>query len=294
MISRIRPKRLAWRLSQQLLAVLATVLLGTFIAAILVRVAPGFDVDDQQLDSRLTHESRDLLRSRRAENTNILVFYTSYLRRSLHGDLGYSQTFSRPIRELLAERLPVTARLITLGLLWGWIVAMVMAVGSALARVNSVGVLVRAAAGIPLCVPSAVLAMIFVFARAPAYLAISLVVLPKVFGITRNLLMRGYAMPHVVTARAKGIGEARVLLWHVLPVTGGQIVALAGVSVTLALGAAVPVEALCGLPGVGQLAWQAALGRDLPVLVAMTMIVALVTITSNTMANAINDGFGSV
>ena len=46
-----------------------------------------------------------------------------------------------------------------------------------------------------------------------------------------------------------------------------QLLALAGVTVSLAFGAAIPVEAIADSPGVGQLAWQAALGRDLPVLV---------------------------
>ena len=54
----------------------------------------------------------------------------------------------------------------------------------------------------------------------------------------------------------------RVLCWHVIPVSAAPLLALAGVSVSIALGAAIPVEALCGIPGIGQLAWQAALGRD--------------------------------
>jgi peptide/nickel transport system permease protein len=289
----LRMKRMAWRVGRQLLALVATVLVGAFIAATLVRIAPGFDVDDQQLDSRLNHESREALRTQRAQNSNLVGFYSNYLRRAIRGDFGRSQTLSRPVRELLAERLPVTARLVALGLLCGWSVATVLALISALVRVTSVGLLIGAAAGAMLCIPSAVLAMAFVFARAPAYLAIGLVVLPKVFGFTRNLLARSYALPHVITARAKGISEARVLLWHVLPVTGGQVIALVGVSVSLALGAAIPVEALCGLPGIGQLAWQAALGRDLPLLVTLTMIVALITMIANSISDAMNQVLGT-
>jgi ABC-type dipeptide/oligopeptide/nickel transport system permease component len=54
------------------------------------------------------------------------------------------------------------------------------------------------------------------------------------------------------------------------------------VSVCLALGACIPVEVLCDLPGIGQLAWKAALSRDLPVLVNLTMLVTLVTLVANT------------
>jgi ABC-type dipeptide/oligopeptide/nickel transport system permease component len=56
----------------------------------------------------------------------------------------------------------------------------------------------------------------------------------------------------------------------------------------MAFGAAVAVEAICDLPGLGQLAWKAALSRDLPVLVVLTMIIALSTQFSNLVADALS------
>jgi ABC-type dipeptide/oligopeptide/nickel transport system permease component len=63
------------------------------------------------------------------------------------------------------------------------------------------------------------------------------------------------------------------------------MIALAGITVSVALGASIPVEALCGLPGIGQLAWQAALSRDLPLLVNLTVLVTLVTLLANSGAD---------
>jgi peptide/nickel transport system permease protein len=60
-----------------------------------------------------------------------------------------------------------------------------------------------------------------------------------------------------------------------------QILSLAGVSVNLALGAAIPIEVVCDSPGIGQLAWQAALARDLPLLVNLTLLVTLFTMIAN-------------
>jgi peptide/nickel transport system permease protein len=74
------------------------------------------------------------------------------------------------------------------------------------------------------------------------------------------------------------------LLWHILPVAAPQLFALAGVSVSLAFAAAIPVEVLCDLPGMGQLAWQAAMGRDLVLLVNLTMMVTLITVVANSAA----------
>ena len=110
---------------------------------------------------------------------------------------------------------------------------------------------------------------------------IALVVFPKVFSYTRNLLAKSYDSPHLLTAYAKGVGPVRIFLWHVLPVAGAQLLAVAGISVSIALGAAIPVEALCGIAGIGQLAWQAALGRDLPLLVNLTVLVTVITLAAN-------------
>ena len=63
------------------------------------------------------------------------------------------------------------------------------------------------------------------------------------------------------------------------------LVALAGVSVTLAFGASIPIEALADSPGIGQLAWRAALGRDLPVLVTVTLLLTVVTVFANIIAD---------
>jgi peptide/nickel transport system permease protein len=270
-------RKLAWRL----LAIAATALLGGFLSATMVRLAPGFDVDERQLDARLSAESVQALRAERAADRNIAGFYGTYLKNALRGDLGESRTLQRPVRELLAERLPVTFRLAGLGLGLGWAMALSLAVVAAMSRVAALDVLATVLGGTFLSIPAAVLALLFVFADAPAYLAIALIVFPKVFSYTRNLLVESYQMPHIITARAKGIGPARILVWHVLPVAGAQLLALAGVSVSIALGATIPVEALCGVPGIGQLAWQAALGRDLPLLVTLTALVTVVTLAAN-------------
>ena len=138
-----------------------------------------------------------------------------------------------------------------------------------------------------LCIPAAVLALLSVLWNVPGSLAIAVIVFPHTFRYTRNLLVKAYSRPHIMAARAKGLGEARILFWHVVPVVTPQLLAVAGVSVSIAVGAAIPVEALCGLPGVGQLAWQAALARDLPLLVNITILVTLVTLLANSGADVI-------
>jgi peptide/nickel transport system permease protein len=136
-----------------------------------------------------------------------------------------------------------------------------------------------------LCVPAAVIALATVYENWPAGLAIAVIIFPEVFRYAKYVIGRVYKMPHVMTAVAKGVGPVRLLIWHVIPVCGTQLAAVLGVAVTLALSAAIPIEALCGVPGIGQLAWQSALARDLPVLVTLTALVAAATILCNSFAD---------
>ena len=88
-------------------------------------------------------------------------------------------------------------------------------------------------------------------------------------------------------ARARGVAEMRLFFFHIAPAALVPLVALAGVSITLAFGASIPIEALADSPGIGQLAWRAALERDLPVLVSVTLLFTGVTILVNVLADLV-------
>jgi peptide/nickel transport system permease protein len=278
---------LLWRVVRHVLAIAGIVLLGGLISATLVRMAPGFDADERQLDAGLNTESIRALRASHEGEHNILRYYAAYLRGALHGDLGVSHTLGQPVRNLLRDRWPVTLRVAGVGLLLGWLMATALAFTVSLSRFSAYDILGTTVSGAFLCIPAAVLALLSVILNAPGYLAIGLIVFPKIYRYSRNLLARAYEMPHITAARAKGLSETRILLWHVLPMAGPQMIALAGISVSVALGASIPIESLCGLPGIGQLAWQAALARDLPLLVNITVLVTLVTLLANSGADVI-------
>jgi ABC-type dipeptide/oligopeptide/nickel transport system permease component len=55
----------------------------------------------------------------------------------------------------------------------------------------------------------------------------------------------------------------------------------------MAFAAAIPVEVVCDLPGIGQLAWKAALSRDLGLLVNLTMVVTVITLAANSAAELV-------
>jgi peptide/nickel transport system permease protein len=123
--------------------------------------------------------------------------------------------------------------------------------------------------------------------RKAAAAVIALVIFPRVFRYARAILGRVAGAPHVVMARALGVRPWRLVWAHLLRPCAPAMLALLGVSVSVAFGAAIPIEVLCDSPGLGQLAWQAALKRDLPLLVDITLLVALVAGVSGLAAEVV-------
>jgi ABC-type dipeptide/oligopeptide/nickel transport system permease component len=103
------------RVGRALLRIAATALAGGLLCAAMVRFSPGFGLDEQQLDARLSRESQEAVRRSHDQERNPLRFYAAWWKRVLAGDLGFSQSLNRPIRELLADRAPATIDL----MLWG-------------------------------------------------------------------------------------------------------------------------------------------------------------------------------
>jgi peptide/nickel transport system permease protein len=278
------------RLARHAARVIGTLILGGFLGATLVRVAPGFGVDEAELDSRLSTQSIEAVRSSQPATENLAAFYWHYIARIVHGDFGISRSLQRPVAELLKERAPETAKSVALGLLLGWALGLSLAIAIVISRSWAVDLFAGVLGGMLLCLPAAVLALLFLIARMPGRLVLALIVFPNVFRYARNLLVRSTAAPHVLTARAKGLSNFSVLCSHILRPAAPQLLVLAGVSVSIGFTAAIPVEALCDLPGLGQLAWKAALSRDLYLLVTLTMVVALVTLVANSISDLLAQG----
>jgi peptide/nickel transport system permease protein len=113
-----------------------------------------------------------------------------------------------------------------------------------------------------------------------------------VYRYSNNLLRESYDHPHVLMARARGAGRWRTLLWHVAPSCLPQWLALLGVSISIAIGVLLPIEVICDVPGIGQLAWQAAQSRDLSLLVNLTMVVTFLTVCATTLSDVARRSLG--
>jgi peptide/nickel transport system permease protein len=254
-----------------------TALACGLLCATLVRFSPGFGVDERQLDARLSGGSQQAIRRAHDDERNPVRFYVTYVGRMLTGNLGFSHSLGRPIRGLLAERTPATAALMATGAAGAWLLALVLAVPPLAWRMPRLEAMLSTLSGASACLPAAGVALILFRAGVHVKWMLPVILFPRVYQYVGNLLRQSYSMPHVLLARAKGLSTSGIFFRHVLPPARAQLVALAAVSINAAFGAAVAVEAICDLPGLGQLAWKAALARDLQVLVIVAMMIALMT-----------------
>ena len=258
---------------------------GALLSATLVRFAPGYGAQERELDPRWSAESVEALRQKQALNEGLPLFYIHYVSALAHGDLGESESLKRPVRELLRQRLPVTANSVIRGLGIAWVAAALLASLGLGSRGWLYEVSGTALSSLLLSLPSAVVAMLAVHLRTPVFYAISVVVFPRLHRYMRSLLVRSYDQPYVLAGRARGLGNGAIFCRHVLPAAAQPLLALLGVSFAIAFGAAIPIEALCDSPGLGQLAWHAALSRDLPLIINVTLVVSLVMLAANSLAD---------
>ncbi len=270
-------------LLRRFFASFVTLALTGLAAATLLRIAPGFDVDERELDGRTSAETQRQIRAERAGEQNILAFYGRYLGRALHGDLGRSRMYEVPVTGLIAERLPVTLRLIALGLPGAWVLALLLAMANVAWPAVDGGLNLLAAALI--AVPAGLVALLILIGHGPVALGLSVALFPRLFSYARGLFKQNAGTSYALAAQARGLASTRFMGRYVVWPAGPALLAILGLSVNAAFGGAILLETICDLPGVGQLALQAALARDLPLLVGMTFFVGALTVS----ANAITD-----
>jgi peptide/nickel transport system permease protein len=244
------------------------------MAMLLVRFGPGFETDERDLDPSLGASARTAIHSR-------IVYAKDFISGVLRGDLGESRALGVPVRELIAERGPTTLRILISGSAIAWLAALLWSIALAVFRIPAfAGVSTLVSAGL-LCLPTAAIAALTLNAGWPAEMVLALALAPRIFQVVRGLIMQVLQHGEVLAARSRGLRPWRILGWYVLPRIGGPMLAWMVATAGLAIAAIVPIEVICDVPGLGQLAWKAALARDLPLLVVLTLLVAVVIQLSN-------------
>ena len=268
------------------------VLLGvTLVTFALVHALPGDAALVQAGTARgASPESLAAMRAEYGLDRSWPAQYAAWLGRSARLDFGDSLVDGRPVRAKIAEALPTSLALALLAaaLAFGVAVPLGAALGwldrKAWARATS-----AALYGI-YALPVAAVALLVLRAGAPwgartlvgmlpAAGALALAETVKLARYQRGALLDALAADYVTTARAKGLGPAGVAV-HALRNALLPTVTLLGSELPALLSAAVVVEQVFGLHGIGMMAFDAVMTRDVPLLLGITTVGALVTLAA--------------
>ncbi len=253
---------------------LAIVLLVIVGSTVLVRFAPGYLSDAREMDSRYADAARAELSHEAARSRSLPQMLVSEMGGWLRGDAGLSRQYGVPVFELIRPRLAVTGGLMVRSIALAWALAILAALVSSAGR--NPAAIWQAPSTLLLAIPTAAMATICLLANSGGpVLVMALLLSARDFKFLHRALRKAWLEPHVLQARAQGMKTWRILRFHLLPSLTAQLAALATLSIVTALSALVPVEVIFNVPGLGQLAWNAAMNRDLPVLLAITIIMAL-------------------
>jgi peptide/nickel transport system permease protein len=233
-------------------------------------------------------------RERLGFNDPIGVQYARFLAGAVRGNFGESLRYKRDALGLVLERVPATLLLAGTALALTFLVAIPLGVLSAVRRDGLVDHVGTVATVLGQAVPGFWLGLMLIYLFAVqlrwlptggmgtwAQLVMPSVVLAafysaRVARLTRSAVLEILNEEYILTARAKGLAELRVIGKHTLRNSAIPIVTLAGLEAGQLLGGAVITETIFAWPGLGRLTVQALLNRDFPVVLAAVSLTSVI------------------
>jgi peptide/nickel transport system permease protein len=237
--------------------------------------------------------------------------YLTWLWHALHGDLGTSWFTTVPVSDSIRQALPVDLSIATLALVLAVILGGGAGVAAALSNGGPVDRAVTVLCSIVATMPPFVIGMLLIvlfsvklsllpsggyvpmtqdplqwarFAVLPA-LALSIEAAGALARQLRTSLVGALRENYVVGAEMRGFSRRRVLFGHVLRNASGPALAVLGLAVPGIIGGAVITEKLFNLPGIAQLALEAAQQGDIPVILGTLMVTVVVVLVASTLVN---------
>ena len=280
--------KLVFRSARWLTRSLAVVLLVIAGSTLLVRFAPGYFSDAREMDARFARMARAESAAERQRSGQLGSLFRVEIADWVYRAGGTSRQFGIPVAELIRPRLAVSGVLLLQSVLLGWSLALCASITVSIRRNGSLGW--QSPATILLAVPVAALATLCRLTGVGGpVLVMALLLAARDFKFLYRAVRKAWFDSFALQARAQGIGLPRLMTAHVLPAIAPDCAALMSLSIVTALSALVPVEVIFNIPGVGQLAWNAALNRDLPVLLAVTIIMAIAVVLSGLGTHSADD-----
>jgi oligopeptide transport system permease protein len=282
-----------------------TLLVIISVSFCVVRLAPGGPFAQEQA---LPPAVRANLERLYGLDQPLTVQYAHYLRGLLRGDFGPSlRQRDFTVSELIAQGLPLSATLGLAGILLAVLMGVPAGVLAALWRNRGVDYCITTLTAVALALPSFVTGPLFALVfglylrwlpvagwqhGAPRYLVLpvltlALPVAAYLARLTRASLLEVLGAHYVRSARARGLGAARVLWRHALRPALMPVVSYLGPAVAFVMTGSLVVETVFGLPGTGRYLVEGAIERDYPLVMGMIVIYGALTLLLNLIADLI-------
>jgi len=263
------------------------------------------DPTQHLLPPNATREDIRVLKESMGFDRPLIEQYAVFMAGALRGDFGRSFWIARPALDLVMERMPSTILLTFTGLATALAIGIPIGVMSAVRRYGWIDNLSTAFAMAGQAMPTFWLGLLFIMWFSlmipilPASgagglqhlilpsLTLGLFLAPTLMRLTRSQVLDILTQDYVRTARAKGLTESRVVLVHVLRNVAAPIVTVIGLQFGRLLGGSIVTETVFNWPGVASLTVRSIFTSDYPVVQVATLLLALVVILSNLLADVL-------
>ena len=235
----------------------------------------------------------------------LVLQYLHWIGGLLRGDLGYSYVSEKPALEEILPRIPITARLAGLALLFSASIGIPLGVISAVYQGSRVDYALRVVSLSGLSLPSFWLGLLILMASVALFGSIPIFnPNPRTFGemfatyclpalavafrssaltmrITRSSMLEVLRQDYIRTARAKGASEASVNFHHALKNAILPVITVVGIEAAFLIGGLIVTETVFNIPGVARFLVEAIRWRDYPIVQNLVMFIAVVVVVAN-------------
>lgn len=308
---------------RRLLTMIPTLIAISIISFIIIELPPGdflttyvaqLSVSGEMVDqAELEH-----LKERFGLDKPVYIQYFHWAWNFVQGDFGYSFEWKRPVRSLIAERIPLTIMISAATLLFTWAVALPIGIYSAVRQYSWVDYVLTFVGFFGLATPNFLFALILLwfsyaylgmsigglyspeFAEAPWSLAKFLDLLKhlwipvlivgtahtaKFIRIIRGNLLDELKKPYVVTARSKGLSETRLILKYPVRVAINPLVSTIGWTLPELISGIAITAVVLNLPTSGPLLLGALLSQDMQLAGSFIMLLSFLTVVGTLLSD---------
>ena len=273
---------------------------------VMLRLVPG-NITDIIFDSAgfVNPKQKQRIERELGLDQPIVVQYARWIGGLARGDLGYAYVSEKPALQEIAPRIPVSAKLAALALIFSTLFGVTLGVLSAVRQDTTLDYVLRVVSLSGLSLPSFWLGLLILmacvqwFGWIPIYRStpgsfwseMALLSIPAaavgfrssalVMRLTRSSMLEVLRQDYIRTARAKGASEPTVNYDHALRNAVLPVVTIIGIEAAFLIGGLIVTETVFNIPGVARFLVEAIRWRDYPIVQNLVMFIAVVVVVVN-------------